>query len=102
METKFDWYKELESAISRKPTTKKRNLMIDKSFDWVTCACGQSCKDIPRDSEGVPNDTLLQALGCEFSEFIQENNYWNAIYTLNRIEIRTSYLLDEINLNSKK
>lgn len=38
--------------------------------EWVTCACGQLCKVLPRTSCGSPQDKQLSDLGVNFCEFI--------------------------------
>jgi hypothetical protein len=75
------------------------------SVDWVTCACGQACKTLPRDKDGKPKDDELYNLGVNFMDMIEaaERNYYYsnkfknyielALDTLFQIEKRTCELL---------
>jgi len=64
---------------------------------WVTCACGQACKALPRRENGSPLDPQLHGLGKFFSDYIELFEYEKAKEILQRIETRTCELLDEIN-----
>ncbi|MFT5347789.1 MAG: hypothetical protein ACI9M3_000823 [Bacteroidia bacterium] len=67
------------------------------SADWVTCACGTQCGVIPRDRFGAPKDILLQDLGLEFYYAIKYRNILGSKETLQKIELRSSELINEIN-----
>lgn len=42
----------------------------DWSRSWVTCACGERCKRVPRDQFGMPKDDKLRRLGIDFHRAI--------------------------------
>lgn len=123
----FDWNKFL---FKKKVYTKDE--LDEASHDaarWVTCACGNVCNVIPRDSDGAPLDKKLQAAGRQFCADIEELNGalfedgWqkstnhslskegqkefnqalrNARETLCKIEIRSEQLLKQINKKNGK
>lgn len=62
-----NWLKFLNKKcekMTENQVTAKSNL----SGDWVTCACGNQCAIIPRDSYGVPIDKKLRNLGGAFHD----------------------------------
>lgn len=90
----FDWRKALKKAISRKQ--KRSPSLTAKSKSWVTCACGNQCAVIPRDSAGGPRDNRLNRLGVVFYEHVSEGRFENGLKTLEEIEKRSSELLSVI------
>ena len=58
------------------------------SVDWVTCACGQACKSLPRDEDGQPDDDKLKELGIDFMHTIEsaQDNYYDSIMLKNYID----------------
>jgi hypothetical protein len=70
-----------------------RNLRV-LAGSWPTCACGQLCKNIPRLSDGRPEDPVLRVLGTSFFHYIEECNWGKAIETFLKIEERTDLLLE--------
>ena len=67
---------------------------------WTTCACGNLCAIIPRNSEGKPYDKLLANLGGNYSEGIEGFSYCiekrdkeAAKNILALIEVRAAYLI---------
>lgn len=59
--------------LAKKTFTKKELVNAERlSADWVTCACGNLCKDIPRHKNGIPHDAELKVLGKYFARFICE------------------------------
>ena len=83
------------------------------SGSWVTCACGNQCVAIPRDSAGVPVDQELRALGFDFHNAIYD--WWvellesgtskeltayykpKALELLQAVEWRAAQLLEQLN-----
>ncbi len=65
----FNWNRFLRL---KRYTTKSLKAAEDLSGDWVTCACGNQCKDIPRGVMGVPLDDTLSNLGTVFCGDITE------------------------------
>ena len=67
------------------------------SSRWVTCACGNQCRTIPRFHSGMPIDNELSTLGCDFNDAILERNIIKARRILENIEKRSAELIAEIN-----
>lgn len=81
------------------------------SGDWVTCAVGNQCACLLRDSVGHPTDSDLALFGYRFHSWIEEmkdaiemNHTENfdkakatAIEYLKKIEERSKLLIDDIN-----
>ena len=93
MVPEFNWYTEIDKVILNEPDGAEWNKLADMSKDWVTCACGQLCKRLPRDVDGEPIDIELSDLGVNFHDFIWRSDWRSARSTLDQIESRTSFLL---------
>lgn len=93
-EEPFDWNKLLEETDTN---SFEWNIAMVLSDDWVTCACGNQCKAIPRNRSGMPVDDELAELGLDFNHHIKTYNREAAKDTLRRIEARSAYLINEIN-----
>lgn len=93
MEAEFDWYEELYAAILKEPTKAEWKVMEAIASSWVTCACGQLCKDLPCHHNGSPLDDEAHNLGMKFYDYICYKRWKDAIGTLDKIEERTAYLL---------
>ena len=89
----FNWYYELDNAINYEPDNCKYNYLFHLSTSWVTCACGQLCKELLRYSDNMPEDGILQTLGMIFSELIEKRDWKNARIILDDIEERTLFLI---------
>ncbi|QMV49820.1 MAG: hypothetical protein [Cryophage ML09] len=94
---KFNWYMELDKTIKAEPNHDKYEDLSKRANEWVTCACGQLCKALPRDMQGKPEDLKLFSMGLDFSHSIFAKHWYQALETLNKIESRTSQLLNEQN-----
>lgn len=92
-EVEFNWYTELENAIKEEPTEQKYAELKAMSRNWVTCACGQLCKALPRRACGGPQDQALFNYGTLFVIRILDREFGLALDTLNLIEKQTIYLL---------
>lgn len=90
---KFDWYKVLDKAIESEPDGYVQRKLSAFAGSWVTCACGQLCKSLPRGEIGQPEDVHLLRLGGEFNYRIKNLNWLGARSTLDKIEDRTAHLL---------
>lgn len=73
------------------------------SANWVTCACGQTCKDLPKlDDCDEPQDFILSNLGHEFNNQLKTNHphesydFSAPISILDKIESRTKKLLCQV------
>jgi len=98
MENEFNWFTELDKAIKAEPTDEKWKYLSDMAFSWVTCACGELCKDLPKGRNGQPEDSYLYANGAEFSDAVDNKDWLYAKLILERIEKRTIELLNEVSL----
>lgn len=67
-----------------------------RSQSWVMCACGNQCSIIARRSNGMPVDGALQSLGGAFHYEILDENAWEALGVLDRIEARSAELIAQI------
>lgn len=68
----------------------------DLAGDWVTCACGNLCKKIPRSDTGYPMDRKLYDLGCDFYGSIGLRDKQDAKLILKAIEKRSSEILSKL------
>jgi hypothetical protein len=63
----FNW----GEFLNKKEFTKWELLnAYDLSVTWVTCACGNQCREIPRGDNGAPKDFKLWQLGDLFATAI--------------------------------
>ena len=98
MNTEFNWYTELNKATKSEPSEETYLYLIKRAGSWVTCACGELCKALPRKPNGQPKDHKLFKAGCLFAVCIDDKNWRKALVVLNKIEARTSQLLKEITI----
>jgi hypothetical protein len=108
----INWYEVLDNLIElkRKPTTpgifygyiNAHQRACTLSQNWVTCACGNQCSEIPRKSTGVPEDISLSMLGVQFNNHILNEHFESAKITLANIELRSQQVLREIAINKLK
>ena len=91
----FNWY---EALNQDKPDWKMLKKLAGK---WVTCACGNQCDVIPRNEYGMPKDVELRKVGGIFYTQIYCRNAEEALSILNKIEIRSSEIIDEIKKGEK-
>ena len=96
-EPEFNWYMELDKAIKKEPSEDTYLDLRNRSSSWVTCACGQLCNVLPRNLDSAPVDRQLSDLGLDFADWIYYKNWHKALKILNKIESRTSQLLNEQN-----
>lgn len=89
---KFDWNEWLDNAIS-KNLQKAPAFIEKKAKSWTTCACGNQCAVIPRDSDGEPDDERLRRLGMQFWSEIYSGNWKLAKSILQQIEKRSDKLI---------
>ena len=60
----------------------------------MTCACGEQDKELQAGGwNGSPWDTLLVELGLRFQQAVVGNEVQEALYELERIQLRARYLL---------
>ena len=97
IETEFNWYTELNKAIEAEPSDERCKDLKNRASSWVTCACGQLCKALPRDGGGMPDDMRLAKFGICFTDCIYNKNWPDARIVLDKIEARSTELLQEIN-----
>lgn len=99
----FDWH-----AFLRRKTYTEASLRAanDRAGEWVTCACGNQCKVIPRLDDGEPIDDVLSDLGMTFYHWIGQmvaedgitlkDARREALTTLTRIERRAQVLIRQV------
>lgn len=104
----INWNKQLDRlATLAKISHNKRtldqqgeiHLMITQAASWVTCACGNQCEIIPRNSVGCPEDAKLDTLGCQFYHDVSRLDVPKARKTLLAIEKRSLVLIKRIRKN---
>lgn len=103
-ETYIDWMEVIDKLNKGELTDDDIIYYSDKSNSWVTCACGNLCKSIPRWNNGEPRDDRLSKLGHKFSVtwlYIRNNEKCqkskaNLTIILEQIEQRSIKLLREI------
>ncbi len=68
--------------------------------DWVTCACGNQCAVIPRNTAeewwkpfGAPKDDQLDDLGVQFAKAIDKRDLAGSREILAKIEARSTAIL---------
>jgi hypothetical protein len=98
----FDWIKVLKRAKRRRPTVDELEDMIGLAYSWPTCACGQLCKALPRDEDGIPDDDSLIRLGLWFADSVVAEDWKHALEIFLEIEARTIELLAEMNTKNRK
>jgi hypothetical protein len=92
-EEPFDWNK----FLARKRINSEQWLdAANLAGSWVTCACGNQCKIIPRDIDGEPKNPLLRRLGTRFYHDIQDEDKAGARATLKRIEAQSAIVIKRI------
>lgn len=79
----FDWNHYLRLKVYRGDSVHKA---MNRAHNWVTCACGNQCSIIPRDSMGAPYDDRLYNLGCRFADQI-ELMYRHALFEKDEFHI---------------
>lgn len=95
----FNWFDALAYCTKHpKRVTKKQHTNLSaRANNWVTCACGQLCKKLPRNPKwGFPEDGKLRDLGMLFAENITAQDWRTAHARLIEIEQRTSKLLRKV------
>lgn len=102
----FNWFAFLKQDMESVDVDyfNKANSLAD---NWVTCACGQLCKVLPKGNGNSPADDELYDLGMDFANEIDNLKYTRqnedrlkALETLNKIEARTTLLLEQMKINS--
>ena len=105
----IDWNRRLDTAGTA-TLTELCLWALEAADSWVTCACGNQCKDIPRSGKGVPLDEELTDFGYEFGHALDQMhdaavkedkekfNEWlaTARRTLAAIESRSDEILIEM------
>lgn len=90
----FDWKKFLSNSNITENQWGDAKLL---ARSWVTCACGNQCDIIPRDTDGSPKDEMLSELGGDqgFFKCIKEQDAKGALAILHLIETRSADLIAE-------
>lgn len=80
------WGKEILNVVRHRrdfPT-----VIVKKSGNWTTCACGKMAPNLARGTYDRPEDDRLRELGMDFYRSIKHNCPTDAAKTLVKIEIR--------------
>ena len=91
----WDWYAYLDASKEI-----KENFFLDAAElagAWTTCACGQFCDVLPKNLDSSPEDIDAFELGLQFYECIKQEDWYEAKITLDKIEKRTAFLLNQPN-----
>jgi len=92
----FDWIEILQFlSDGGNISSDQRYVLMHMSKDWVTCACGQFCKVLPKTQTGAPKDNELKTLGTAFYDYVRDRQWRAALYTILKIEARSKVLLEE-------
>lgn len=101
----IDWAKRLKRAIKEDISKAEKEIWENQASCWVTCACGNTCSAIERETShspedvyvtGRPVDKELAHLGYNFSEYIHRG-LWNLAWiVLCDIEMRAAEILEEL------
>ena len=89
----WDWYAFLNASEEVKKEYYSSAIVLSES--WARCACGQVCYDLPRRDDGAPVDFKARHLGLEFNANIHFEDWGKARKTLDEIEKRTIFLLQQ-------
>lgn len=98
----FDWNGFLDRAIAEAVSQTEIRKTKELSLEWVTCACGNQCADIPRDVDGVPLDKWSRILGAQFADDVCEGEWHAAQLTLAQIEARSHELLEQMRVEKNR
>lgn len=88
----MNWNQRIKEARERGEFTADD---IEKSEDWVTCACGEQDSAIPRNTlSGSPQDAKLRSYGISFMFAVEEDDFDDAERLLGLIHNRAVELLE--------
>lgn len=94
--TPFDWNDFLDRAMKNETSFKERTKAVQLASSWVTCACGNQCDIIDRDSyDGEPMDENLSDLGMMFYHYVEDSEWKEAKKILKKIEKRSAKLIEK-------
>ena len=96
----WDWYAFLDASEEVKEDYHKEAKYL--SDEWATCACGQLCNVLPRNASNSPKDFVASRLGLLFYENIESKLWKKAKKTMDKIEERTIFLLQQPNFIDPK
>jgi hypothetical protein len=92
----FNWLTELTELSGGKEIHVHQRVTLNRmAGNWPTCACGQLCELLERNEDGSPADKELRILGLKFAEYVSGHKWCLALETFNKIECRTTELLEE-------
>lgn len=89
----IDWEAVLSDAIK---TSHLDSHFKNQGWIWATCACGQQDARIQRNNIGEPKDRLLFIMGNDFSQYIEEGQYQEALETFYMIQERSAEILEQL------
>jgi hypothetical protein len=95
----FDWNEFLNQEVIIGDSWQHARDLAGK---WVTCACGAQCSVISRHDNGMPKDLYLEMYGLQFHGAIGDQNKEEAKIILRKIEIRSQFLIRQIQKQEQK
>ena len=101
----YDWPQIIRDLQADAYTEAGKRDVLKAAHEWVTCACGNLCEEIPRDLCGAPKDTYLTNTEVNFATAIRglckattvrerEINAISARYYLYRIDVIAAEILE--------
>lgn len=89
MNSEFSWHREIDKAISKKPTFEENDMLVERTFSWDENLCGRG-----RESLAVQGlDDELNHLDSGFMLAIINESYVQAKWYLAKIDMRVAHLL---------
>lgn len=88
----IDWYRVVHNPPPE--NSKAHYFITKKASSWITCACGNACKNLPRNPDGSPHDPILRMLGTHFAAAISGCHWDFAKDMLINIEAQSKHLLN--------
>ena len=68
----YDWPQIIRDLQADAYTEYGKRDVRKAAYEWVTCACGNLCEEIPRNHLGAPEDDLLAWWGGYFYSYISD------------------------------
>ncbi len=95
----INWNTIIANKLAGKRVRFSQDVLNELAGSWVTCACGNQCDVIDRNSWGEPYDDQLRDLGYNFTSNVEDENWKEAKRNLAAIERRSTVLIREYNKN---
>jgi hypothetical protein len=73
--------------MKKEPSQAKYRELCARAEGWMTCACNELCRGVPRYKGGEPKDLTLSSFGVHFCRKVFNREWKSALDVLNEIEI---------------